>query len=95
MTKNGSNGNQDKLSIGKGISRRSILKVGAAAGAGLAFGNFYIPRASAAPAVLKFGSDSPMAAPHTKSAVTLKEIVEAKTSGRVTAHHADTGDPKS
>jgi hypothetical protein len=91
MTKIGSNGNQHQLATDKGMSRRSMLKAGAAAGAGLAFGSFYIPRASAAPAVLKFGSDSPITAPHTKSAVTLKEIVEEKTAGGPCDRHDISG----
>jgi tripartite ATP-independent transporter DctP family solute receptor len=68
----------------KGVSRRNLLRSGAIAGAGLAFGSFYIPRASAQAVNLKFGSDSPMSAPHTKSAVALKEFVEGETSGRIT-----------
>jgi tripartite ATP-independent transporter DctP family solute receptor len=65
------------------LTRRSVLKGASAVGAGLAFGNFYIPRASAQAVTLKFGSDSPITAPHSKSATTLKEIVEEKTAGRV------------
>jgi hypothetical protein len=47
------------------LTRRSTLKGGLALGAGLgAFG--IIGKASAAPITLRFGSDSPIGAPHTK-----------------------------
>jgi tripartite ATP-independent transporter DctP family solute receptor len=65
------------------ISRRDALK-GVALGAGLTAGTFgIIGKASAAPVTMRFGSDSPMGAPHTKSALVLKELVESRTSGRV------------
>ncbi len=68
----------------RSLTRRSALKGGAALGAGLAVGPFaIIGRASAAPITMRFGSDSPMAAPHTKSALVMKELVEKGTSGRV------------
>jgi tripartite ATP-independent transporter DctP family solute receptor len=66
------------------FTRRDTLKSGLAAGAGLAFGVFgIIGKASAAPVSMRFGSDSPIGAPHTKSALVLKELVERRTSGRV------------
>ncbi len=69
---------------GRAFTRRDTLKSGLAAGAGLAFGVFgIIGKASAAPVSMRFGSDSPMGAPHTKSALVLKELVESRTSGRV------------
>lgn len=69
---------------GRAFTRRDTLKSGLAAGAGLAFGVFgIIGKASAAPVSMRFGSDSPMGAPHTKSAVVLKELVDSRTSGRV------------
>jgi tripartite ATP-independent transporter DctP family solute receptor len=39
--------------------------------------------ASAAPVMMRFGSDSPIGAPHTKSALVMKELVESRTAGRV------------
>jgi TRAP-type transport system periplasmic protein len=66
----------------RAITRRHALKGGLALGAGLApFA--IIGRASAAPITMRFGSDSPIGAAHTKSAVVLKEFVESHTSGRV------------
>jgi tripartite ATP-independent transporter DctP family solute receptor len=66
------------------ITRRSALKGGLALSAGLAVGFFgIIGRASAAPITMRFGSDSPIGAPHTKSALVMKELVESRTSGRV------------
>ena len=68
----------------RAFTRRDTLKSGLAAGAGLAFGVFgIIGKASAAPVSMRFGSDSPIGAPHTKSALVLKELVESRTSGRV------------
>jgi TRAP-type transport system periplasmic protein len=65
------------------ISRRDALK-GVALGAGLTAGTFgIIGNASAAPVTMRFGSDSPMGSPHTKSALVLKDLVERGTSGRV------------
>jgi tripartite ATP-independent transporter DctP family solute receptor len=70
--------------LARPISRRSALKGGAAFGAGFAVSSFgIIGRASAETVTMRFGSDSPIGAPHTKSAVTLKEMVEQKTDGRV------------
>jgi TRAP-type transport system periplasmic protein len=66
------------------ITRRNALQGGLALGAGLTAGTFgIIGRASAAPVTMRFGSDSPIGAAHTKSAVVLKELVENGTSGRV------------
>jgi TRAP-type transport system periplasmic protein len=66
----------------RAITRRHALKGGLALGAGLA--PFVISgRASAAPVTMRFGSDSPIGAAHTKSAVVLKDFVESHTSGRV------------
>jgi TRAP-type transport system periplasmic protein len=67
----------------KKISRRDALK-GVALGAGLTAGTFgIIGKASAAPVTMRFGSDSPIGSPHTKSALVLKELVESGTAGRV------------
>jgi TRAP-type transport system periplasmic protein len=55
-------------------------KAGLALGAG-AFG--IIGRAAAAPVTMRFGSDSPIDAAHTKSAVVFKDQVERGTDGRV------------
>ena len=66
------------------LTRRSTIKGGLALGAGLAVGTFgIIGRASAAAVTMRFGSDSPIGAPHTKSALVMKELVESRTSGRV------------
>jgi TRAP-type transport system periplasmic protein len=66
------------------FTRRSALKGGLALGAGLTLGAFgVIGRTSAAPVTMRFGSDSPIGAPHTKSAVVFKDLVESQTSGRV------------
>jgi tripartite ATP-independent transporter DctP family solute receptor len=66
------------------LTRRNALKGGLALGAGFAAGTFgIIGRAAAAPVTLRFGSDSPIGAAHTKSAVVFKERVEALTQGRV------------
>jgi TRAP-type transport system periplasmic protein len=67
---------------GRPFTRRTALKRGLALGTGLtAFG--IIGRAAAVPVTMRFGSDSPIGAPHTKSALVLKELVESRTSGRV------------
>jgi TRAP-type transport system periplasmic protein len=67
------------------LTRRSTLKGGLALGAGLGVGTFaIIGKASAAPLEMRFGSDSPIDAPHTKSALVMKELVEKGTSGRIT-----------
>jgi TRAP-type transport system periplasmic protein len=68
----------------RSLTRRSALKGGLALGAGLAAGPFsIIGKASAAPIMMRFGSDSPIGAPHTKSALAMKEMIEKGTSGRV------------
>jgi TRAP-type transport system periplasmic protein len=67
-------------SSGRLLTRRNTLALGAGLTAG-AFG--IIGRASAAPVTMRFGSDSPIGAAHTKSALVLKELVENGTSGRV------------
>jgi TRAP-type transport system periplasmic protein len=69
---------------GRPFTRRNALKGGVTLGAGLAAGTFgIIGKASAAPVTMRFGSDSPIGSPHTKSALVLKELVESGTSGRV------------
>jgi tripartite ATP-independent transporter DctP family solute receptor len=69
---------------GRPFTRRNALKGGVALGAGLTAGTFgIIGKASAAPVTMRFGSDSPIGSPHTKSALVLKELVESGTSGRV------------
>jgi len=76
--------NQSKSRRAGLVSRRRALKAGLALGAaftGSAFG--IIGRAAAAPITLRFGSDSPIGAAHTKSAVVFKDLVERGTSGRV------------
>jgi tripartite ATP-independent transporter DctP family solute receptor len=68
----------------RSLTRRNALKGGLALGAGLTVGAFgIIGRASAAPITMRFGSDSPIGAPHTKSALVMKELIESRTSGRV------------
>ncbi len=68
----------------RSLTRRSALTGGLALGAGLTVGTFsIIGRPSAAPITMRFGSDSPIGAPHTKSALMMKELVESRTSGRV------------
>jgi TRAP-type C4-dicarboxylate transport system substrate-binding protein len=66
------------------LTRRSALQGSVAAAAGLYTGTFgTIANAAAAPITMRFGSDSPIGAPHSKSAVVMKQLVEARTSGRV------------
>jgi tripartite ATP-independent transporter DctP family solute receptor len=66
------------------LTRRNALKSGLALGAGLTAGTFgIVGRASAAPVTMRFGSDSPIEAPHTKSALVFKGLVEKGTAGRV------------
>jgi tripartite ATP-independent transporter DctP family solute receptor len=73
-----------KLEAAKKYTRRSTLKGGLAIGAGLSFGAFsIIGKASAAAVTMRFGSDSPNSAPHTKSALVMKELIEKGTQGRV------------
>jgi TRAP-type transport system periplasmic protein len=70
--------------LSRPCTRRNALKGGAALGAGLTCGSFgIIGKASAAPVTMRFGSDSPIGSPHTKSALVLKELVESGTAGRV------------
>ncbi len=69
---------------GRPLTRRNALRGSLAFAAGLTTGAFgIIGRASAAPVTMRFGSDSPIGAPHTRSAVVLKELVETQTSGRI------------
>jgi tripartite ATP-independent transporter DctP family solute receptor len=69
---------------GERLTRRNALKRGLGLGAGLATGAFgIIGRASAAPVTLRFGSDSPIGAAHTKSALIMKEFLESRSQGRV------------
>jgi len=74
---------QTKSRSGRAPTRRSILKGGLALGAGLTGVFGIIGRPSAAPITMRFGSDSPIGAAHTKSALVLKDLVESRTSGRV------------
>ncbi len=68
----------------RSLTRRSTLKGGLALGAGLAAAPFgIIGKASAAPITMRFGSDSPIGAPHTKSALVMKDLIEKGTSGRI------------
>jgi tripartite ATP-independent transporter DctP family solute receptor len=68
----------------RALDRRSVLTGGLALGAGLGVTSFNIGGVQAAGAVtMKYGSDSPMTAPHTKSAVVMKQLVEERTQGRV------------
>jgi tripartite ATP-independent transporter DctP family solute receptor len=69
-----------RLTRSSTLTRRSALKGGLALGAGV-FG--IIGKASAAPITMRFGSDSPIGSPHTKSALVLKDLVEKGTAGRV------------
>jgi tripartite ATP-independent transporter DctP family solute receptor len=74
----------DTSSSRRSFTRRSALKSGLALGTGLAVGTFgIIGKASAAPVTMRFGSDSPIGAPHTKSALVMKDLIEEGTSGRV------------
>jgi TRAP-type transport system periplasmic protein len=69
-------------SSGVRLTRRKALHGGLALGAGI--GTFaIIGKASAAPVTMRFGSDSPMSSPHTKSALVMKEAIVSQTSGRV------------
>src|SRR4029079_6375439 len=66
----------------RALTRRTALK--GALGATLAGSGFgIIGKASAGAVTMRFGSASPMASPHAKSAVVFKEIVEKNTQGRV------------
>jgi TRAP-type transport system periplasmic protein len=68
----------------RSLTRRGTLKGGFTLGAGLAVGVFGIIGNAAAEAIdMRFGSDSPIGAPHTKSALVMKELVEKGTDGRV------------
>ncbi len=76
--------NTKAKSVGGPFTRRSILKGGLGVGAGLADWTFgIIGKAAAAPITMRFGSDSPIGAPHTKSALVMKELLESRTSGRI------------
>jgi tripartite ATP-independent transporter DctP family solute receptor len=68
---------------GPRISRRSAIKSGIALGAGITAASIIGSKASAQSTMLRFGSDSPIGAPHTASAIALKNEIEAKTSGRI------------
>jgi TRAP-type transport system periplasmic protein len=73
-----------KARTSRSLTRRSALKGGLMLGANSALGSFaIIGKASAAPITMRFGSDSPIGAPHTKSALVMKEMIESGTSGRV------------
>jgi tripartite ATP-independent transporter DctP family solute receptor len=73
-----------RKSSGCPLTRRNVLKGGLALGTGLTACTLgIIGRATAAPITMRFGSDSPIGAPHTKSAVALKELIEGRTSGRI------------
>jgi len=65
------------------VDRRSALKTGLAFGLGLAAPSIIGLREAAAATILRFGSDSPLKAPHTVSATTFKSEVEKRTEGRV------------
>ncbi len=68
----------------RALTRRAAVKSGLMLGAGIAAGGFaIIGRAAAAPVTMRFGSDSPIGAAHTKSALLMKEWLESRTSGRV------------
>jgi tripartite ATP-independent transporter DctP family solute receptor len=80
---NGTSHRNGRSSSGR-FTRRSALKGGLAVGTGLAAGVFgIVGRASAAPITMRFGSDSPIGAAHTKSALIMKELLESRTAGRV------------
>jgi tripartite ATP-independent transporter DctP family solute receptor len=71
-------------SAGAPCTRRHVLRRGLDLGAALGVGApAIVRRAAAAPFTLRFGSDSPLAAPHTKSALVFKNLVESRTSGRI------------
>src|SRR5215469_5611906 len=75
---------RNRRSSGGRLTRRNALKSGLGLGAGLATGTFgIIGRASAAPVTLRFGSDSPIGAAHTKSALVMKEFLESRSAGRL------------
>jgi TRAP-type transport system periplasmic protein len=80
------NGNSDRnrsASAGP-ISRRNTLKGAFALGTGVTAAGFGIIRsARAAPITMRFGSDSPIGAAHTKSALVMKELLESRTGGRM------------
>jgi tripartite ATP-independent transporter DctP family solute receptor len=64
------------------LTRRKALAGGLALGAGI--GTFgIIGKAAAAPVTMRFGSDSPIGSPHTKSALVMKDLIENQTAGRV------------
>jgi tripartite ATP-independent transporter DctP family solute receptor len=65
------------------ISRRNALKGAALGAAAITSGVFSIGRAKADTITMRIGSDSPIGAPHTLSAVRLKDGVEKLTDGRI------------
>lgn len=66
------------------LTRRSALKGGLALGTGFTAKTFgIIGKASAAAVTLRFGSDSPIGAAHTKSALVMKDLLESRTAGRL------------
>lgn len=66
------------------ISRREILKKAALGAAAATAGASLAVKPAEADAIeMRFGSDSPIGAPHSKSAVVMKQLVEAQTNGRV------------
>jgi tripartite ATP-independent transporter DctP family solute receptor len=65
------------------ISRRDALKAATLGATAVAGGAFRIGRAKADTITMRVGSDSPVDAPHTLSAVRLKEGVEKFTDGRI------------
>ena len=72
-------------SDGSGPTRRGTLK-GGLAGVGLLAGGLAGIRPSiAAPVIsMRIGSDSPIGAPHTASAVAMKQEIERESGGRIT-----------
>jgi tripartite ATP-independent transporter DctP family solute receptor len=83
------NPHNDKFDAGiraltaRNVDRRKILKTGLALGVGLAAPSIIGVRGAAAATTLRFGSDSPLKAPHTVSATSFKADVEKRTEGRI------------
>jgi tripartite ATP-independent transporter DctP family solute receptor len=68
----------------RGLTRRAALKGAAAFSTGITAPAFaIIGKASAAPIMMRFGSDSPIGAAHTKSALVMKDLLASRTEGRV------------
>jgi tripartite ATP-independent transporter DctP family solute receptor len=65
------------------ISRRDALKDAALGMAAIAGGVLPAGAAKADTVTMSYGSDSPISAPHTKSALVMKQLIEARTSGRI------------